>query len=655
MLEYPLDISLAPKMDFLSNSHTSRRATALNVPQQFKPAAIIAGVAIAVWGVSLSPVHAQTKVEQKSQELAKKLFSSIERIQSASSLVDANISFCFEHAEDTVPAMQAASNVWRDANNIPYLLKAIKEMSPKANELAQQSFGKHREALATKPSPERQANCNKFTAQLTAGSLDLSNNLAKEVDFVMAFAKRTGIKKLRKRNIPSVQNPRYTDLKAKGIDPHDTFIPTAFKCYSNIYTDTPLEAEFDVQIKEGGRYKSSYGSGTYMPVWSGPLATHTELDIKFDQYGQSLLFKSLTLDANKADYTCFQQGASNTAARINHDLTLPKVASYECLSSSGESMPAFEITSGTTYQVNGAEGEYSLDKIENYYSKRGIGFTSGPLKSATASYSQSAETGEKSLRFTEVSKFVSSIVPVAASSSSLTMTCSSAGEPTPYPQFGDEAAPKPPSGAGGLEGVYYKRKSSSSDKRSRYDFYYFAPSGYMRAGDFSNPPQEYDCTRTYPNGSERCKTYKVKGSNITLNPGAEYEQNLDLDSLEKLDGKKHELVGTYWANESSQTGMCGFDGFSCAISYYETSMSFYEDGTFYAGESSQHTASAGFGGVSASSLGTGTASDKGTYTIENNVLELRYPSGKVSRQFIGVISERTVELGGWTLGLKSTD
>jgi len=622
----------------------------------------MANVAIIAAVVFAPTASAQTKAEKKeattaenSQRLAKELFKSIESIQSASSLVDANISFCFEHAEDTTPTMQAASNIWRDTNNIPYLLKAIKEMSPKAKTLSKQFFSQHRADLSAKPEHEWAANCGKFTAQLASGSLDLSNALSNEVAMVTKFAKRLGVTKLRKRNIPPVENPSYSYVKSLGIQPHKELIPTAFKCYADTNKAQPLEPAFDVQIREDGRYKSSFGSGSYKAVWSGPLATHAELKIDFDRYGQSITFLGLTLDATKTDYKCYQQGPSNTAALIKHNLTMPKQASYECLSSSGEALPNFELLSDSTYQVNGEQGDYTMKDLEQYSNTRELGFSSGPLASSTASYSASADTGKRQLTFTQVSKFVSSIVPVASSGSSLTMQCAGKGEPTPYPQYGKENAPKPPVGAGGLDGVFYKRNSNDYKERSYYDFYHFTPEGYMRKGEFYNPVDEFDCTRTRPNGTAPCSTYSVSGNDITLVHDSDSSSSLKRDDLKKLNDKKYTFVGTFWGNESDQRGMCGFDGFSCFISYNETSISFYADGTFYDNSRSQTTSSAGFGGVSASGIGTGSSSNSGTYTIENNVLERRYGNGEVSRSFIGVISDNRFQLDGWTLGRKSED
>jgi len=601
------------------------------------------------------------RVEKRAQVLKQNLLSSMQTIQSASSLVDANISFCFEYAEQTTPAMQAASNSWRDYNNMAYLIKAIGVMSPNAKKRSEALFGKHRKNLASQPAHERTANCNKFTEQLTSGEMNLSKN-HKEVDLVMRFAKEIDVTRLRKRNLPSVQNPIYSYIKSIGIEPHDTLIPTAFNCYSELdkpfaQSSTP-EPEFEVQFSENGKYKSSFGSGRYTPTWSGPLAPHSKMDIDFDTYGQALTITNLTLDATQSDYQCYQQGPRNEAELINRYLTIPENANYECSDSKGQTLPELKLISDTRYQINGVEGEYRSESLEQYSSTRTLGFNSGLLEKLSASYSKSADTGKRTLRFREVQKFVSSIFPTAASTSSLTMTCTSVGDATPYPKYGEEYAPKPPADAGGLEGVFYLQKEnyrSTSNDRSRYDFFYFSPEGHMRKGEFYSPVEELDCTRTRPNGTAPCSIYKVSNTNIIVNPGEKNEHTIDRESLTRLSGEKHTIAGTFWANESKTTGMCGFDGFPCSSWYYETSISFYSNGTFFDNERTQSTNSAGFGGVSAAGFGSGSAAQSGKFTIENNVLELRYENGEVSRQFIAVVSKNTIQLGGWTLMRKSED
>lgn len=623
--------------------------------------------------LATSSAQSDAEMEQR----AKAFMVALQDVLKINSFVDANVRFCFDYAEETVPLVQQAANEWRIANDIDNLTTIIlsvnKNLNNSVDKLQRELYVENLELLEARAVAQAAGWCKQLPELLQSENMSLKRNFSHELQLIADFHDVVITKQrsefrtisLARQILPSIANLTFQSVRAAGINPNYGLIPTEFRCYAERPGSDYNVPDFVVQIQADGNYQSSYGRGRYDSVldddetesreltWTGVLGEFGSSRISFNQYGQKFTINRLKLDTRSYDYECYQQGPREDMALLNFRLKDPQIGRYVCRDPDGETQTPIDLLSGRRYSVGDQRGLYTVDLRDG--GRSDIEFTSGPLEGSDASFFEGIDTGFRTLSFREVKGYF----PSFSSTSSLSMTCTNVGEALSYPMYGDEAVPAPPVGSGGLSGLYAESVSSWTGYgygKSYYDFYYFTPEGYVFRSEPRRSLSDIQCQRSMPNGAPRCSTYTVDGETIEIRTadfgtGGDNLSSVEISSLKSVSSGTTTLEGKFWANAGETIGICGPFSY-CSSWYEEKNIIFTHSGQFLAEGRSQNLSSLSTGIGSSDAMNFGNSANAGTYSIDGNNITLRYNSGKVEQNFIAIFSPTDFHMDGWSYGPK---
>ena len=580
------------------------------------------------------------------------------------SFVEANVSFCASSAPETADAVEAAADEWAASSGLDVLAQlrnAPLEVSSTFSEIEASLRADALQTLSARATGKEAAWCQNFPTLLQGDDWKVQTNYASELDSLREFVTLvTGSAPLpQAQALSPMTSPSYAEVVAAGIDPKNQFIPDEFHCYDESANDYS-RPHMVVQITGPGQYLSSYGGGTfvleaddsYAPdiTWtSGPL-TDAGGSLYFNDYGQTFS-PTVTFGDSSVSFDCYQQGASEERALTEFRLKDPQAGTYQCQDvETGQTQP-LELLSGFAYTLGGQRGTYSVtDLLDSGGGSSQINWLTGPLAEGDARYAEEEGTG-----YREISMSTSETYSWFGSSSTLSVVCSTVGEPVSFARYGDGVAPPVEGNEQSISGFFYRDEYESSGMTGSVQpaFYLFFPSGYVYTGDIEGDPADIDCARTKPNGTPFCDAYHISRNFVTIG-----ESDPETFSLENgvplLEGEAMSPVvsgittlnGDFWANYFYSVGMCIGEYAVCSSTYIEWEYIFTPDGRFEYKGSNQNLASSNFGdmgGVNAS--GGGSEYETGSYTITGNVIEMRYDNGKVEKKFIMITDPEHFVMG----------
>lgn len=577
---------------------------------------------------------------------------------------DANATFCSAFSREYGESVQAAADTWLDSARIRNAEHIVTDIGLSQSEATfvsaeRQAFKEHLGKLERQARSQPDAWCQRFLELLAADKLSFEPALTSSLHTLNAFH-AVHVARLRQSHIA---------LEKRALDPlalHDNGqtrplnrlmqpLPDEFYCYGELSGSGFSAPDFTVQIGEGNRYKSSYGSGGYANhyddkdqitkklIWSGVLGDSRRSQIQNTIYGQEIRFTRLELDGVTSDYACYQRGPSHTRALVEFQLKEPPAGvEYQCRDVAGTELDAFKILPGYRYRLNGESGRFTLDLRARRAAA--VEFTSGPLGGSSASYQESMGTGLQTFDF----KRVDTYGLATATSSRLTMSCTSLQAPVYFQEYGDDATPAPPADAGGLDGLYAARRPFKSTETTNYDFYFFTPEGYVYRRVPSRGLDSIRCDLTFPNGEPSCDIYRLNDDQIEILSGGSITKVVDINDLTAVPAETPtRLEGKYKASIANTTGMC-LPGFSCSSWHRISVLNLTADGRFqFSGSSSSSNYSA-VGGGAAHGGGSSSSSESGTYHIDGNAITYHYDNGVVKEDFIAAVGSTGLQTNGWT-------
>lgn len=601
---------------------------------------------------------------------AKATSASVAVVLRLTAFVDAADALCAELAPEAAPAVHRAVGRWYRANGLWGAIDLAGAVAddPKLlgladayrNEVAQQKAKLYRRVR------ERAAGwCAGFPEQLAGPKLRVTDRFSDDLARFNAFAaSRLDRQPLPPgRTLEPVERPRYLDLLKIGLDPETRPIPTTFRCYRARPGRDHRWPEIEIRFDLKGRYQSSYGPGrwrvvedgstTWLHLEGGPLEDKTILS--YDRYGQ--FFELETRIAGQfGSYACFQQGPREEAARVLFRLADPDPGAYLCT----------DLKSGRqqTLELDPARAAYRLGKQEGRFAVRGVlddgrpdarselVWIDGPLAKGRGRvrYHEEEGTGLRTIEMSVTEDHF--FLGTGGSSSSLKVVCQASGEPLARAKYGEETAPPPPAGAGGLEGFYYTLEDRvgywSMESSDAPVYLTFFPDGYVFVGQPAADPRDVSCDLTWPNGEPVCEVYVVSNGTIRLGsrtPAPFKKQGGALivggDTWKRVPPSRPlKLAGRFSHAQFTRWGTLDWGG----SSYTKTVYTFTADGWFQV-EVEGHVLNSVDGGF----LGTGTGvsvhaqglsreRNRGRYRIDGHVITLEFDDGRVLKKFIWVRS-----------------
>lgn len=449
---------------------------------------------------------------------------------------------------------------------------------------------------------------------------------------------------------PNIPSPTPEQLAAQGINPDTMLIPDTFHCYQEEYSDDYAQSDFALTILPNQQYSTDSGTGDYeivddLPVevkWlSGPFASEDAYALaNYDTYGQSISLHEI--GAEGQDFNCYQRGAKEEQVKLGLAFKDPQPGTvYSCVEDGGSTV-TLELLENRIYRVDGMEGDYTVDLMNDPESDSpGVDYVSGPWENSYGSISVNEETGQREISAT-------------SHDATFDYACSFLGSPLQGVQYGSATAAPPPAGAGGLEGFYASWQPDTSGMGLCtggicWDYFYFFSNGYVYTERPEGLLEQVDCTRTQPNGAPLCDTYTLQGSTIYFSDGEGKSFAQTADGLE-ISGNTYSRIprfdglllnGVFEASSFTSAGQGGV-----AI---QKTITFNADGTF---------TREGFAGGSYSSSGTGVTAtsegtSSGTYQIQGNAITFTYADGQVASNFFFVIpgedpnNPSAIRIGVW--------
>ncbi len=463
---------------------------------------------------------------------------------------------------------------------------------------------------------------------------------------------------------PSTQNtasPTPEQLAQMGIDPETMLIPDEFHCYLDEYSDDYSQFDFALTILPNQQYSTDLGTGNYeivddLPIevnWlSGPFVGENSYAYAgYDDYGQHILLYGL--GADEQDFNCYQRGPKEEQVKLELAFKDPQPGTvYNCIAEDdGSPGPTLELLENRIYRVDGIEGEYTVDLMNDPEDDLpGVDYVSGAWQGGYGFISANEETGQRE---------------ISISSDYGDFECAFLGSPLQGIQFGSATSAPPPAGAGGLEGFYASWEPDVSGMGLCgggicWDYLYFFPNGYVYTERPDGLLENIDCTRTQPNGAPLCDTYTLEGSTIYFSDGerksfAQTAEGLEIngDTYSRIPGFDGIVLNGVFRAQSFTAAVGGQGGVAI-----QKTITFYPDGTF---------TREGFVGASYTTTDTGTSlgnpvagvttssesSNSGTYQIQGNAITFNYADGQVSTDFFFVIpgedpnNPGAIRIGGW--------
>ena len=591
-----------------------------------------------------------------------------------SSFVDANVAFCTQHAPEAGVSEAAAAWYVESGLTILEQIKQLPEVGAVYEQMQDAFTGAALLDLTTKATGREAEWCKSVPALLQSPDWDVPINYPDELinlhEFYTLFSGGDGefSPPPKAQVLPPMTSPSYAEVVAAGVNPEETFVQDEFHCYNTNRT-TYSQPSLVVQFPAPGQYLSSYGGGTYTLstdtyspeiTWlSGPFK-EADGSLSFGDVGQSFSLGSVMLGSASYSFGCYQQGSSERAALVMFRLKTPQPGTYTCRDAETGEAQALELLSGGQYSVGGTSGTYSVSGVMNDYDSSQIDWLTGPFAAQSSTYVEEPDNGFRSF---DLSLSSGKGYPgFVYSSSELSLSCESLGEPVSFETYGEGAAPPAPPTEKALDGLFYRYEfvSRGTFSASEPHFYRFFPNGYVFSGTPEGDPADIDCTRTKPNGAPFCDTYAVSNGLIRIGDADPEPFSLD-GAVPVISGEAltpvaantvTSLDGLFWANAGSSFGFCGPYS-TCSSSYSEWNYDFKPDNTFTYASSSQSLSSisSALGDTYASAYGG--SDDAGTYTIQGNVIEFRFGNGKVERDFITVSGPDSFIMGDRIFTLKT--
>ncbi len=447
-------------------------------------------------------------------------------------------------------------------------------------------------------------------------------------------------------NLPKIPVLTPAQLEAIGIDPKKEPIPDEYRCYASKKGDNYSQPNLILQILPKRQYRIAGSTGTFkierddLFFTTGAWASDEDHYFHFSrQFGAYIWLYNI--GANETDYRCHQRGASENKALLEFKYKDPAIGKYACVSKDGQGsdLGTLEILPSRQYRYASQIGQIKVDILgdqsDDYSS---VDFVGGAWDDENAFYEED-EYGQQ----------------VWSIYASQKMDCVRQSTPRPLPKFGSSAAPKPPSGTGGLEGQFYTWRIEIPIGSNYYcgglcfDYAFFAKNGYVFVGDPDDMDgiEDTDCAKTYPSGFTICDVYRVAGGKISIgkekavsfkhtNKGISLDGD-DYTPLTPIGNSKFQGVYNSFTASSSTIGAPS--GFTSNIDY-----AFSKDGRFTRESDSSAFASAtsdgtAFGSTTASTSSWSQRKNSGTYKTYSNTLELKYNDGRIIKKFIFAVEK----------------
>lgn len=466
----------------------------------------------------------------------------------------------------------------------------------------------------------------------------------------------------------------YPAALKRGINPTLTLLPDTFECYQQgqdsvggprAMTPTP---DLRVIISQNGKYTLTTGRDKSQGQWSvrgqdlsfsGPLSLDKGY-FRADDAGQVF---DVWYSKNK--YTCFQAGPAADAYRIQLLRGSLRNETFSCRDANGQKFPL--TFKDNTYSTPSGSGPIQ----KAFRDTDGlVEFIGGPLGASVGTIGKVAED-QFGYRQLEISVTTTTKGAFSLSSQKAVLaSCSAQSTPKPLPLYGQAKAPASavkggPSGLFTVSkgGMAYMGGAPGMEFQYQYQVvlaYFNAQGYYLEDVDLSDLGSLPDCTRTKPNGLPFCDRYDLKGKQIrfpnsdqswdSFSPFQVTKEGFEAgDSayvgLTPLNGQ---LNGLY--SESSTTS---FGGASTGVGTYlnrYSGYSFAPGGAFEWMSSSASTTlmsatpttSGVVGGASSGQQNSG----KGTYSLKDNWLTLKFSDGRVKRLFVFAIGDDYLNIDG---------
>ena len=468
------------------------------------------------------------------------------------------------------------------------------------------------------------------------------------------------------RYVSTIDSSATANAVAAGIDPRFEFLPATFDCHDE--ADADLSApDLQVAFSGDGRYAAPGGEGrvtvaddevepdAYRQFRGGPFDGERTY-LGFDEFGQSF-----ALDADGAEYRCYQEGASAARAQLLAYLATPRPGDYRCRTPDGASA-TLVLGADATYAVDGEIGSWALEDVVGNDSGR-VEFAGGPLDGERARYAEEPGDGYRGFDVTTSRSF--GPLGLAGGSSELSLTCESLGQPVVMPLYGPAPAPvlSVPPGSGTRPSGFWWYDDvliSVNDSHAEVRHLLLRTDGYAYAGT----PTEagVDCSRTSPNGLPFCDAYAIgdDGALRLYRPYGEVDElavtfagGADGGTLATIEDETARpvravdparLVGEHENLDYFQSGCTGL-GY-CSHGLTTRDLGLADNGRFFFSRSSDGGSSfdgGAYGGPSTYAVGSSSAGNVGSWSVAGNVLTLAYDSGRTVRHFV-------VEDGG-TIGV----
>ena len=422
-------------------------------------------------------------------------------------------------------------------------------------------------------------------------------------------------------------------VQVNGVDPHKEPIPGAsFGCYAETAGDAYATPGFTLRVGPGRTYSTPAGSGAFtvdpseilsVTFTTGPFAPDAiPSAVRLDDWGQVL---SLNVP-DGTEYECYQSGPRQAVALADFRLKEPAVGTYRCSQEGTDAAPeSLQILPGKAYRYEGGTGTYRADVLRDpSRSFSGVDFTGGPLDGEFATYRQDPDSGLR----------------VMSINLARDVTCASLGAPTVRARFGPGRAPKPPRGAGGLQGLYaaYQVDVTGVCGGLCWSFLTFTRDGRVYTREPRTGPADAACTRRLPNTLPVCETYTRRGDRIRIGQettsfarsGATLRiGNLVYRPVKPAPGQR--LRGAY----RSTTTIPNPDGTGGVTA--STTFTFTPSGGFTRTGFAGATFSPLPGNPGAAVTTLASSGNRGTYrAVGPNTLEFRFPGGARTRVFFFV-------------------
>jgi hypothetical protein len=411
--------------------------------------------------------------------------------------------------------------------------------------------------------------------------------------------------------------------------------------------------EYVLEILPGNRYTFNDQTGefrtgideTYLQWLSGPLNPTGDIiedendyglphsaTVAFSDWGSEIQNIEVPDDEHSIRVNCFQAGAREQKALLDFAIKQPTQTTYACLpSGDNPQMVGLELLPNNRYRFKNEEGSYQTYTDE---SSTEIVWESGPLRDET-DYTVDDATGLRTLTFTFTQVY--GIIPVG-SSTETTMVCQGVGPAHLIPNYSDTPAPPLAAGSGGLNGFYAKGDydtdaDGSASSSAEWSYYHFLPDGSVYQDGYVTSDE---CSKTYPNGKSVCKGYSLQGNVLSFSDG----QNVSFAQADNggitLDGVLYDnksLKGSQTLNSTYKflqtTSSPVFSTVSGGFSSLSSSYTFTERGTYEYSSVGESTffAGGGFDGPGVFGQDSDSESDRGTYTINGNIITFTSAQG----------------------------